>query len=555
MSDPGHVFISHASVDAEVARRICAVLEAGGCPCWIAPRDITPGVPYSASILGGINDSRVLVLVYSGAANESPQVLREVERAVSKRVVLLPFRIADVPLSPSMEYFISTPHWLNAFPEPQEQHFHALLAAVHAQMGLATPSPSPTAVPAAGPSGPLFQTWRENPDLLLHQRVGPYLLLQTIGSGGSGVVYRARHSRLGSIVAVKVFFPIAPNRTHLRAALQQALTRCLRGLSSLGNPNLIRVHDFGEFDLPDGHSFYLAMDYVQGATLDVWSRDVAARADAEEFRLRLALSAARALQAAHECRFQDELGFEQVGVPHGDLKPGNIMVRPDGSPVLLDFLVIDLHRLFDPRFVGETGDLRAGDQATGAFGTPGYMSPEQEQDGVVTTRSDIYSFGVTLAHLFWPLEWQRIVAGRVGDTDSRAALLRLVRAMLCADPAGRPSGMGVVVAALEQIERGEAGAADGNPGALGPDLPSLRPGDSPARAGEVSLYPRPKRWHCLFCGWCCDDVGNDYLCRRCEALRPFAGGSATMVNCRACGEFSLGVAAYCEWCGSAVHAG
>jgi TIR domain len=69
--------------------------------------------------------------------------------------------------------------------------------------------------------------------------------------------------------------------------------------------------------------------------------------------------------------------------------------------------------------------------------------------------------------------------------------------------------------------------------------------------GRVSnLYARPKVWHCIFCGWRCEESYNDYMCRGCGALRPFAGEEATMVICRECGQCSLGVARFCEWCGT-----
>lgn len=75
----------------------------------------------------------------------------------------------------------------------------------------------------------------------------------------------------------------------------------------------------------------------------------------------------------------------------------------------------------------------------------------------------------------------------------------------------------------------------------------------PAGAGIARpTFERPKRWHCLFCGWRCDDPANDYQCRQCSQLRPYLGGSCTMVQCRVCQGFSLGLARFCEWCGQAM---
>jgi hypothetical protein len=69
----------------------------------------------------------------------------------------------------------------------------------------------------------------------------------------------------------------------------------------------------------------------------------------------------------------------------------------------------------------------------------------------------------------------------------------------------------------------------------------------------VSQYSRPKQWHCIYCGWRCDEEYNDYLCKQCNALRPFAGGSATMVRCAHCAQMSLALASYCEWCGRSLQ--
>jgi hypothetical protein len=90
--------------------------------CWVAPRDIHPGADWGASIIEAISHSRVLALVYTGHSNASPQVLREVERAVSKGVAIIPMRFDSTPLSRNMEYFISASHWLDAMTVPAQEH-------------------------------------------------------------------------------------------------------------------------------------------------------------------------------------------------------------------------------------------------------------------------------------------------------------------------------------------------------------------------------------------------------------------------------------------------
>jgi hypothetical protein len=109
----GGVFVCHASKDAGVAQRIVAALEAGGVPCWIAPRDIEPGENYAQAILEGLEAAPAVVLVFSAATNESPHVTRELETAISSGRPIVPVRLEDVQPSASLRYFIGTSHWLD----------------------------------------------------------------------------------------------------------------------------------------------------------------------------------------------------------------------------------------------------------------------------------------------------------------------------------------------------------------------------------------------------------------------------------------------------------
>jgi biotin transporter BioY len=120
------VFISYSSDDKPTADGVCATLERNGIRCWIAPRDILPGVDWGAAIVEAINASRAMVLVYSAKANESPQIKREVERAVHRGLPIIPFRIEDVPMSKTLEYFMSMPHWLDALTPPLQNHLDRL---------------------------------------------------------------------------------------------------------------------------------------------------------------------------------------------------------------------------------------------------------------------------------------------------------------------------------------------------------------------------------------------------------------------------------------------
>jgi hypothetical protein len=120
------VFISYSSKDKPVADAVCATLEGQRIRCWVAPRDVLPGLPYGEAIVDAIEASRVLVLVFSANANTSPQVMREVERAVSKGIPVIPLRIEAIRPSKSLELFISAPHWLDALTPPLAKHLQSL---------------------------------------------------------------------------------------------------------------------------------------------------------------------------------------------------------------------------------------------------------------------------------------------------------------------------------------------------------------------------------------------------------------------------------------------
>lgn len=109
-----HMFISHSSKDYDVASKICETLERNGTKCFIAPRDIRLGHEYAQELIDGIDNSFAMLLIMSANANSSPHVLREVERAVSKSIPILVYKIEEVSLSKSMEYFLMTHQWTSA---------------------------------------------------------------------------------------------------------------------------------------------------------------------------------------------------------------------------------------------------------------------------------------------------------------------------------------------------------------------------------------------------------------------------------------------------------
>jgi hypothetical protein len=143
---PRPVFVSYSQPDHEAAFGIVARLESSAIDCWVAPRDVTPAADWAAEIVEAIAAARVMVLVFSSSTNDSPQVRREVERAVHRRVAVLPFRIEDVLPSRSLEYFLSSQHWLDAFPPPLEPHYARLVDYLEALLRAQPSAPGASAV-------------------------------------------------------------------------------------------------------------------------------------------------------------------------------------------------------------------------------------------------------------------------------------------------------------------------------------------------------------------------------------------------------------------------
>ena len=155
------VFISYSHKDKAVADAICSRLEQDGIRCWYAPRDIRPGADWAASIIESIENSRIMVLVFTDASNASPQVLREINNAVSAGVILVPFKLTEAAPNKGMQYYLSTVHWLDALNTPRENSISNLCAMVHSVLeGEASRQESGTKPPEKLPEKPPEKRWR-----------------------------------------------------------------------------------------------------------------------------------------------------------------------------------------------------------------------------------------------------------------------------------------------------------------------------------------------------------------------------------------------------------
>jgi TolB-like protein/Flp pilus assembly protein TadD len=149
------VFISHSSKDKEIADAICHQLESAEIPCWMAPRNIEYGSDWTEGIMRGITACRIFVLVFSENANGSGHVRREVAKAFSLGLQVIPFRIEDTLPQTSLSYFLETVHWLDAVTQPLEKHLTSLTERVKKLLanGDLVNNPDPAALTATAYPG------------------------------------------------------------------------------------------------------------------------------------------------------------------------------------------------------------------------------------------------------------------------------------------------------------------------------------------------------------------------------------------------------------------
>ena len=287
-------------------------------------------------------------------------------------------------------------------------------------------------------------------------KLGPYEITAPLGAGGMGEVYLARDSRLGRDVAIKALPPgFAQDPERLARFEREA-----KLLASLSHPNIAGIHGL---ELVEGHR-YLVLEFVEGETL-------AARLAREPMSASEAVDACRQIAAAVEAA-------HEAGVVHRDLKPGNVMLKPDGTVKVLDFGLAKAGAAHaasssDPNLSASPTMTYAKTVDGVILGTAAYMSPEQARGKSVDRRTDIWSFGCVLYEC---LTGRRVFEGEtVSDMVARilerepdwsalpaetpAWLRSLLRRCLTKDVKQRLQAIGEARIALERGGDGETAPA------------------------------------------------------------------------------------------------
>jgi Tol biopolymer transport system component len=256
--------------------------------------------------------------------------------------------------------------------------------------------------------------------------LGPYEIVSAVGAGGMGEVYRAKDTRLGRDVALKVL----PAHMSSSAELRQRLEREAKTISQLSHPHICMLHDVGHQNGTD----YLVMEFLEGETL---ADRISKGPLPMEQALRIGIEVAGALDAAH-----------RSGIVHRDLKPGNIMLTKTGVK-LLDFGLAKLaapttkeisQATSQPTALQESQPLTTRGTVLGTFQ---YMAPEQLEGGEADARSDIFAFGCVLYEM---LTGQKAFSGK-----SQASL---ISSIMGSDPPPISSIQPMIPASLDRIVKG-----------------------------------------------------------------------------------------------------
>ena len=260
-------------------------------------------------------------------------------------------------------------------------------------------------------------------------------ILESLGRGGMGVVYKARQPRLNRFVALKIL----AREKEKDQRFADRFTREAQALARLNHPNIVTVYDFGETD----GLYYLVMEFVDGMNL---RQLLQTRKLAPEEALTIVPPICEALQYAH-----------QQGIVHRDIKPENILMDKQGRVKIADFGIAKL--------LGEDGKREALTAEQQIVGTPHYMAPEQvEQPSIVDHRADIFSLGV----VFYEMLTGELPLGKFSPPSRMVKMdVRLDEVVLHAlekEPERRYQQVRQVKTDVETIARTEAGSRKSQPG-------------------------------------------------------------------------------------------
>jgi len=422
----------------------------------MAPRNLDPGTPHDGQIVQGLRESEVILLLFSQHANESKNVLREIEFANDQRLPILSVRLDSSAIGDDLGYYLRVAQWHDASGRQSDQEWVADLSGEVAKLFTSVESgkqqPTTSAVAPAARFGDF--------EILAAPDGRPLEL----GRGGMGVTYRARQISMGGReVALKVINPNLMGDDGVR----KRFLREAQIAGAIEHPSVALVYSRGQ----EGDSYFYAMQLVPGVDLDKY---IKARGPLSVFQaLSVTAQVAAALEAARI-----------KGLIHRDIKPSNIMAVEDRRH-RLQIKLIDFGLAKNVGGTNSPESLLSGGQFVGTFA---FASPEQCRRQELDTRSDLYSLGVTLWFLLTgrppfrgspeEVSGSHIFQEPPFDTlpPLPPSVIELLKSLLAKDPGNRPQAPAELEDRVEEFLR---------------TLPadSTAPSSVPALHGETVALP------------------------------------------------------------------
>lgn len=358
-TDHRYVFLSYSSRNYEAARELKNFLNINNIDCWMAPGSIPAGSDYATEIPEAIGGCAAFILLLSKEAQASNWVPKELDLAISRGRRVIPFQIDDADLSAPFEFRLTNVQRTEAYGR-YEEAARELVMELFKHLGIRQDA-------VAGQTSPVTDTI----GAVVPGRIigGKYRILREIARGGMTVVYLAADDVTYKTWAIKVVSK-KPDNIKIYSKFKPLLSTELWILSRLRHVSIPYIVDVME----DDRVLLVVMEYIEGTSLN---RYIDQHGAVEEARV---IDWARQL-----CSVLDYMHSQKPAIIHNDIKPMNIMLKPDGKLVLIDF--------------GVAREYTDGEQVDRTMiGTLGYTSPEQV-GGIVDGRSDIYAMGATLYHL------------------------------------------------------------------------------------------------------------------------------------------------------------
>lgn len=350
----GYVFISYSSKNRDSADSVKNLLYKNNIDTWMAPHDIPVGSKYASVIGKSIKNCSCFLLLLTLDSQGSIWVAKEVERAINYKKTIIPIQLEDVILNDEFEMYISTDQILAIKQiDDTTSETQALIATLKAHTN--------TQVKA------ITRDVKKNGTLQQLQIGtiidGKYRIIEKLGQGGYCEVFLVCNEKTNKHWAMKAISKSSERYTEFMHNLSTEIF-LLNNLKHPGIPSVIDIIDTSKYLL-------VVMDYIEGVSLSKVIEENGAQS--EEIVLRWAKQLTEAVSYLHS---------QTPAIIHNDLKPGNIMLKPDGNIMLIDF--------------GTAKKLEDGLNDTVCLGTRFFAAPEVFGSGKVDQRTDIYSIGVTL---------------------------------------------------------------------------------------------------------------------------------------------------------------